>query len=57
MTEKDKKRVKEAQLMNPIYWATVDQWANEADTTEAKEELEFIGKIKYRAEEYAAGLL
>jgi len=56
MTEKDKERVEAARRLNPIDWSYAGVWAREADTEEAREELERIEKLKYRTEEYASGL-
>ena len=57
ITDKDQRRIEEARRINPIDWGTVNKWAEEADTEDAREELAFIGKCKERAEEYSAGLL
>ena len=57
ISEKDNKRITEARQLNPNDWGTAYAWADDADSEEAREELKFIGKIKYRAEEASVGCL
>lgn len=57
MTEADKERIERAEKLSCIEWGTAYKLAEEADTEEAKKELNWIGNRKYREEEYSAGLL
>lgn len=51
MTEKDKKLIEQANKLTDIFWSTAYRLAEEADTEEAKKELENIGKQLYAKEE------
>ena len=51
MTDKDKKLIEQANKLTDIFWSTAYRLAEEADTEEAKNELENIGKQLYAKEE------
>lgn len=51
MTEKDKKLIKKAWDVDYIYWSSIDELMEQADTEEAKEKLKSIRSFKYHQEE------
>jgi hypothetical protein len=53
MTEKDKELIDKAWKLNPIFWGQPWEWANDADTEEAKDMLRSISKHLYSIEESA----
>lgn len=57
MTEKDKKLIKKAWDIDYIYWSTIDEFMEQADTEEAREQLKSIRSFKYHQEEAFAGTL
>lgn len=57
MTEKDKELIKKAWDTDYIYWSTIDELMEQAETIEAKEKLKSIRSFKYHQEEVFAGTL
>lgn len=57
MTEKDKKLIQKAWDIDYIYWPTIDELMEQADTEEAKEQLKSIRSFKYHQEEAFAGTI
>ena len=57
MTAKDRELIKKAWRLNPIDWGEADVMARQADTPEARRELESISSAKYHQDEAAAGLI
>lgn len=57
MTENDRELIRKAWDINCIYWSTIDELMEQADTPEAKEQLRVIRSFKYHMEEASCGTL
>ena len=57
MTEKDRELIKKAWEIDYIYWASIDELMEQADTEEAKAQLKSIRSFKYHQEEAFAGTI
>lgn len=57
MTSKDEELIKRAKALHFTDWYKAHDMAKEADTTEAKDELEFIARYLYHVEELSSGIL
>lgn len=57
MTEKDRELIKKAWETDYIYWASIDELMEQADTEEAKGQLKSIRSFKYHQEEAFAGTI
>ena len=57
MTEKDKELIKKAWDTDYIYWSSIDKLLEQAETSEAKEQLRSIRSFKYHQEEAFAGTI
>ncbi len=57
MTEKDKELIKKAWDTDYIYWSSIDKLMEQAETSEAKEQLKSIRSFKYHQEEAFAGTI
>lgn len=57
MSDKDKKLIAQARATNCIFWSSIDELIEQAESPEAKEQLRVIRNSKYHIEEYKSGLL
>lgn len=57
MTEKDKELIEKAKQLYFTEWYKAYDMANEADTPQAKRELESIARYLYHMEEFNSGIL
>lgn len=55
MTEKDRSLIQEANSIDYIYWSSIEYLIEQADSDEAKSELNRIMNHKYHQEEHFAG--
>jgi hypothetical protein len=57
MTNNDHELIKQAEYLNPIHWGQVSSLIEQADTSEAMDELKSIETTLYHTEEGMSDLL
>lgn len=57
MSDKDKKLIEQARATNCIFWSSINELIEQAESPEDKEQLRVIRNSKYHIEEYKSGLL